>query len=79
MKLLKREACLGGHAFDVNCLEPCAEKASVDVTQPLLVPHDYRDIKVAENTTITIDLEDLKRQMTQDFYRQADLGIRFGA
>lgn len=31
-----------------------------DLAQPLLAPHDYRNIKVTEDMTITIDLEKLK-------------------
>lgn len=34
-----------------------------DLAQPLLVPHDYRNIKVADGTTVTIDLEELKKQL----------------
>lgn len=56
--------------------------ATQDVTQPLaaeaLVKHDCRDIKVAENTTITIDLEELKKQIENEIYRSAGLGLEFG-
>lgn len=48
-----------------------------DLAQPLLVPHDYRNIKVAENTTITIDLEDLKKQLVESHYKQ--IGLNYGA
>lgn len=59
-------------------LESAAMPAGADVMQPLLVPHDYRDVKIDENTTITIDLEELKRQLEQEFYQKAGLGLQFG-
>lgn len=66
------------------CLEPkVATSASVDYAAPvlvdILVKHDYRDIKVGENTTITIDVEELKRQMIKDFYRKLGIGFYPGA
>lgn len=48
---------------------PAAQEAS----QPVLVPHDYRNVKVAEGTTITIDLEDLKKQLVESYYPQIGL------
>lgn len=65
-------------------LEPkVAASASVDYAAPvladILVKHDYRDIKVGENTTITIDVEELKRQIKKDFYKQLGIGFYPGA
>ena len=47
-----------------------------DLAQPLLVPHDYRNIKVAEDVTITIDLEDLKKQLVESHYEK--IGLNYG-
>lgn len=65
-------------------MEPnVASSASVDYVAPvladILVKHDYRDIKVGENTTITIDVEELKQQMKEDFYRKLGIGFYPGA
>ena len=65
-------------------MEPnVASSASVDYVAPvladILVKHDYRDIKVGENTTITIDVEELKRQMKKDFYMELGIGFYSGA
>lgn len=49
-----------------------------ELMQPMLIPHDYRNIKVAENTTITIDVEEIKRQMQKDFYKQMGIGLNYG-
>lgn len=45
-------------AFSGNMVE--------DIVQPTTVKHDYREIKVGENTTITIDLEDIKKRLEED-------------
>ena len=50
-----------------------------ELMQPMLIPHDYRDIKVGENTTITIDVDELKRQIQKDFYKQMGIGLNYGA
>lgn len=55
-----------------------AEMAS-PLLQPVAVKHDYRDIKVAPNTTITIDLEELKKQIERDIYRSTGIGLNYGA
>ena len=44
-----------------------------------LKAHDYRNVKVAEKTTITIDVEDLKERMRKEIYRQAGIGLNYGA
>lgn len=64
-------------------LEPMV--ASVDMPSvsemaaPMSVKHDYRNVKVSEGMTVTIDLEELKRQMEQEFYKSVGLGLHFGA
>lgn len=60
-------------------LEPAAMPAAMEAIQPLLVPHNYCDVKIDANTTITIDLEELKEQMEKEFYKQEGLGLQFGA
>lgn len=48
-----------------------------DAAQPLLIPHDYRNVKVAEGMTITIDLYDLKKQLIESHFNQ--IGLNYGA
>ena len=63
--------------------EPMLASASMpsiaELASPILREHDYRDVKVAEGTTITINLEELKEQMKQDFYKSVGIGLHFGA
>lgn len=49
-----------------------------ELTQPMMIKHDYRDIKVKENTKITIDVEELKRKMEKEIYKSAGIGINYG-
>lgn len=56
-------------------IAPAVEPTLADLTEPIMVKHDYRDIKVDENTTVTIDIEDLKRKMVEDFYSGLHHGI----
>lgn len=74
----EREECFSGLAVGVGYLESCAEMAAADLTQPLLMPHDYRDIKVAQNTTITIDVEEMKRQLAERFNPMQSM-LNYGA
>lgn len=39
-----------------------------EAAQPLLISHDYRNIKVSEGITVTIDVEEIKRQLEKSFY-----------
>lgn len=48
-------------------------QASVSLAEsavmPALIKHDYRNAKITENTTITIDLEEMKENMRKSFYK----------
>lgn len=41
--------------------------------QPLaldaMAKHNYRDVKIAENTTVTIDLEELNKKLEDEIYK----------
>lgn len=60
-------------------LMPASDEMVAPVMEPMVVKHDYRDIKVAPNTTITIDVEGLKKQIERDIYRKAGIGLDYGA
>ena len=49
--------------------QSAAESSTAPLMQEMAVKHDYRDIKIGENTTVTIDLEDLKKKLVEDFYK----------
>lgn len=49
-----------------NLAAAVSETATANMVQPMAVKHDYRDIKISENTTVTIDLEELKKKLKED-------------
>lgn len=64
--------------------DPCMASAAVEGADyahaEMLVKHDYRDIKINPSMTISVDLEDVKRQLERDIYEA--LGgpcLEFGA
>ena len=57
-------------------LQPAASIISENV--PVMVKHDYRDIKIDASTTVTIDLEDIKKRLAEDFYRSQGIGLMLG-
>lgn len=60
-------------------LSPVEAPVIEDMASPVLKAHDYRNVKVAENTTITIDVEELKERMRKDIYKKAGIGLNYGA
>lgn len=86
----KCKSCPNVDTCNHKRMELCAyiePKNSADLTSPVLpgmvqdmvMKHDYRDVKVGENTKITIDVEELKRQVEKDFYRKLGIGFYPGA
>lgn len=59
-------------------LQPAASNISENVSAPVMVKHDYRDIKIDASTTVTIDLEDMKKRLAEDFYRSQGIGLMLG-
>lgn len=52
-----------------NCvLEQIAEPLADSINLPTVKKHDYRNIKIDENITITVDIEELKERMLQEAY-----------
>lgn len=54
---------------------PTTQECVQSVIQPLMKKEDLRNIKIDENTEVTIDLEELKEQMKKDFYKQVGIGV----
>lgn len=60
-------------------LTPVISPIIEDVASPVLKDHDYRNVKVTENTTVTIGVEELKERMRKEIYRHAGIGLNYGA
>lgn len=72
----RMEACA---YFDEPIAASAAMPCAVEIAQPMAVKHDYRDVKIAENTTVTIDLEVLKKQLSDEIYKSLGCGFNYGA
>ena len=50
--------------------ETCSHKLLIGegLLNPTAAPHDYRSVKMDANTTITIDLEKLKKQLEESHF-----------
>ena len=59
-------------------MQPATNNISEAVSAPVMVKHDYRDIKIDASTTDTIDLEDMKKRLAEDFYRSQGIGLMLG-
>ena len=55
-------------------LELSATEALNPNIQDMLVKHDYRDVKIDTNTIVTIDLEDIKKRIKDDIYKNLTAG-----
>ena len=73
------EKCNNKRMVGESYIMPALAEAIAPVIQPMAIKHDYRDIKVAPNTTITIDVEEVKKQLERDFYRKLGIGLNYGA
>lgn len=61
-------------------LASAAEKLTSPLAQNAVVKHDYRDIWIDEQTTVTIDMEDVKKQIEREFYKAINLPwLNYGA
>lgn len=75
----RMEACAYMEKHD-PCTASAGEEGANYAHAEVLVRHDYRDIKIGPNTTITIDLEEYKRQLERDIYKAlGGLCLEFGA
>lgn len=64
----RMEACAYMEKRD-SCMASAAAEGANYAHADVLVKHDYRDIKIGPNTTVTIDLEEQKRQLERDIYK----------
>ena len=42
--------------------------AGVNAAAPIMQSHDYREIKISADVTVTIDLEEMKKKLEESIY-----------
>lgn len=70
------ETCDHKQMEALSYIAPATSNVSLPITQPILKKHDLREIKLDTDTTVTIDLEEMKEQAKKDFYKGL---MKFGA
>ena len=58
---------------------PCSQKNTVANTAPVLRKHQYRDIYLDKDTSVTVDLLEIKEKLRKDFYMELGIGFYSGA
>lgn len=58
--------CFIGAMENEHTIPDATTSAMQNSAAPVMVKHDYRNVKIAENTTVTIDLEEIKKKLHQD-------------
>lgn len=67
------ETCNHKRMEAVGYLQPNQNELQANIQESLSVPHDYRQVKIAPNTEVTIDLKDLKKELEKSIVRSAGL------
>lgn len=59
-----------------NCVfEQISELLADSINSLSIKKHDYRNVKIDENITITVDIEELKEKMLQEAYEVLKRGL----
>jgi len=66
------------HGYLQSAASNISDNISESASTPVMVKHDYRDIKIDASTTVTIDLEDIKKRLAEDFSRSQGIGLMLG-
>lgn len=75
--VVKDGAFLKGDSED-EVLLSAASPVALNVRAPMARSSRLRDVKIGENTTVTIDLDEVAARMRADFYKGAGLSITVG-
>lgn len=75
----RMSACAYMQQKPQNLASATAESFAMPMAAEMAVKHDYRDVKIAEGVTVTIDIEDMKKQLERDLYKQINCYFLGGA
>lgn len=70
---LQRDRCSRKRMEGLGYIQPATTDVAEAAAAPVLKKHRYREVKVADGMTVTIDLEEVAEKIRQDFY-QSQLG-----
>lgn len=68
-----KDTCNNKMMEEVGYLQPTQQVVSNSMEESVITPHDYRQVKIAPNTEVTIDLEDFKKEIEKSIAKSAGL------
>lgn len=76
----KRMVACGMLEWPEKMFNSASAAMTMTVAAEMLVKHDYRDIKISPTQTVTVDLEEMKKDLEERIYRAFGCpGLEFGA
>lgn len=69
----RMEACAA--LYNEPLASPYNQPLTKTIMEDMAIKHDFRDVKMAENTTVIIGMEELKKKIRDKIYR--NLGCDF--
>lgn len=65
----KRDRCSHKRMEGLGYIQPATTDVAEAAAASVLKKHSYRDVKIADGMTVTIDLEEVAEKIKQDVYR----------
>ena len=59
--------CFVGAMENERMIPDAKATLTESIAAPVMIKHDFRNAKIAESTTVTIDLEEIKEKLQQRF------------
>ncbi len=76
----KRMVACGLMELPEKSFNSASEAMTMPVAAEMLVKHNYRNIKIGPTQTITVDLEEMKKDLKKQIYKALGCpGLEFGA
>lgn len=76
----KRKVACGRLPLPERMFDSASAAMTIPIAAEILVKHDYRNIKISEAQTITVDLEEMKKDLERRIYKALGYpGFEFGA
>ena len=73
-KCPNKDVCKHKRMEAVGYLSPMLNDTVEPMAAPMAIKHDYREQYIDKDTTITVDIEEIKRRITEEISRAIHLG-----
>lgn len=69
-----KDTCNNKRMESVGYIAPMLNDTVEPMAAPMAVKHDYRELYIDKDTTITVDHEEIKRRLTEEITRAINPG-----